>query len=222
MIQFKRGKTNSWKNQKLADGQPGYDKEKHKIKIGDGSKLWQDLPYASGLNREDILNSESAAKIRHSKDPEDGALFTYGTEAPTNENIGEVYLQYIESESEPETDYVVLNGIDGIWHYQKWHSGYATCWGRYTLENAAIQESLNDNNLYYNKSMTTINYPITFTSIPCEIATIQSPAGMVWLTSREANTESHSGLYNLISPDEQTSATYYIDFKVEGCWKEQE
>jgi hypothetical protein len=35
MIQFKRGKTSSWYSQKtpLAEGQPGYDKDKHKIKI---------------------------------------------------------------------------------------------------------------------------------------------------------------------------------------------
>ena len=222
MIQFKRGKTATWKNQLkvLADGQPGYDKDKHKIKIGNGTDKWKDLPWASGLSKEDILSSEADAKLRFGKDTDDTdniALFTYGEEGPTEDTIGEVYLQYLESE--PEVDYVVNNGINGIWHYQKWHSGYATCWGRYKLENKAIQSTFDGNNLYYNDSIDAINYPIAFKDIPCEIATLQSPAGIVWLANHTANTESTSGKYNLISTDEQTSATYYINFKVEGRWK---
>ena len=44
MIQLKRGKTDSWRKNrtKLSAGQPGYDKEKHKIKVGDGEHTWND------------------------------------------------------------------------------------------------------------------------------------------------------------------------------------
>ena len=38
MIQIKRGTTKNWRkyNLRLLAGQPGYDKDKQKIKIGDG------------------------------------------------------------------------------------------------------------------------------------------------------------------------------------------
>lgn len=56
MIQFKRGKTASWATQTepLADGQPGYDKDTHELKIGDGTTSFANLPaigsgYAAGL-----------------------------------------------------------------------------------------------------------------------------------------------------------------------------
>ena len=58
MIQIKRGKTKNWRKLKkvLAVGQPGYDKNKHKLKVGDGETLWKELPYASGLFAEEILH----------------------------------------------------------------------------------------------------------------------------------------------------------------------
>lgn len=65
MIQFKRGKTASWANQTepLADGQPGYDKDTHELKIGDGTTAFADLPaigsgYTTGL--ESISNKTTS------------------------------------------------------------------------------------------------------------------------------------------------------------------
>jgi hypothetical protein len=47
MIQFKRGTTDSWNNLNpvLRAGQPGYNKDENKIKIGDGTSRWTELPY---------------------------------------------------------------------------------------------------------------------------------------------------------------------------------
>jgi hypothetical protein len=86
MIQFKRGTTSvelkeisilglkfyipkrtpgTWKNIKLADGQPGYDKATRKLKVGDGEHTWEELPYlSSGLDAEQILDSELRARAR--------------------------------------------------------------------------------------------------------------------------------------------------------------
>lgn len=46
MIQFRRGTTSSWNKTKtkLAPGQPGYDKDKNQLKIGDGKHTWSELP----------------------------------------------------------------------------------------------------------------------------------------------------------------------------------
>jgi hypothetical protein len=64
MIQFKRGKTFNWLKQTkpLADGQPGYDKDRNKLKIGNGKDPWFMLPSASGLSSEEIIAPEADAK----------------------------------------------------------------------------------------------------------------------------------------------------------------
>lgn len=47
-IQFKRGLSSTWitKNPILAIGEPGFEKDTGRLKIGDGVTPWIDLPYA--------------------------------------------------------------------------------------------------------------------------------------------------------------------------------
>ena len=221
MIQFRRGSTKNWRatKVKLAAGQPGYDKDKHKIKIGDGESSWASLPYASGLTAEEILNSESAASSRFNKDKEDKTLITYGEEPPTVNTVGQLYLQ--QYSTEPETDYIITSGVDGIWAYQVWKSGIARCYGMLSLA-TDVQAGFDGVGLYYDgNKMTRIDYPITFNNVPCETATVQSPGGIVWLANRAKNTKNGSGIYNIISPDRQsTSAVYSISLSVEGFIEE--
>lgn len=220
MIQFRRGSTSSWQKAKtkLAAGQPGYDKEKHKIKIGDGENLWKDLPYASGLSAQEILDSEESAKARNRQDAEDKTLITYGTESPDKNTVGQIYLRAFDAE--PETDYIVKSGIDGIWSYQQWKSGFAKCWGTISLT-ANLQIPIEGTNIFHdNNKMKNINYPITFKSIPTETVTLQSPGGIAWIASKAKNTNKSSGVYTILSFDEQlTSADYSISIQVEGCWR---
>ena len=218
MIKIKRGKTSNWRklNPKLDDGQPGYDREKHKIKIGDGKSPWVDLPYASGLSKKEVLSSETEAKARVAADAGETAVFTYGSKAPDSKITGDVYLQYYESD--PETDYIVAYGKSGIWTYQKWYSGIAKCWG--TLElNASVQSVFEEVALFYDSSMKQVSYPFSFKEIPSETATLQSPGGVVWLSGRKTNEKKKTGAYSLISPDKQKAATYKITLHAEGFWK---
>lgn len=218
MIQIRRGKTANWRkpSKPLAAGQPGYDKDKHKIKIGDGLTPWSLLPYASGLGSEDILMPEAEAKIRSLLDPEDSTLITYGTEFPTKENVGKVYLQHYDAE--PETDYVVEYGSDYMWTYQKWYSGIAKCWGTFKIT-TEIQSAFNGNALYYNNAIKNIPYPFTFTDIPSETVTLQSPGFIAWLAGRTGNSTVQSAAYSIVSPDKQNSSTYTVSIQVEGFWR---
>lgn len=220
MIQFRRGTTKSWRSTKtkLASGQPGYDKDKHKIKIGDGSTLWEDLPYASGISAKEVLDSEESAKARSTSDSEDKTIITYGKTAPDKTTVGQLYLQ--QYEAEPEVDYVVKSGINGIWTYQQWKSGIARCCGTFTVS-TDVQTDIEGTGLFHdNKKVKSVDYPISFKYIPTEVATLHSPGGIAWLASRGKNTKKASGAYIIISPDEQlTNATYSISLQVEGMWK---
>lgn len=49
-IQYRRGTAAQWTsaNPTLALGEPGYETDTGKFKVGDGSLAWNSLPYASG------------------------------------------------------------------------------------------------------------------------------------------------------------------------------
>jgi hypothetical protein len=221
MIQFRRGKTKNWRNSAtpLADGQPGYDRDKHKIKIGDGKTKWKELPYASGLSSEEILSSEADAKVKNKLDREDTTIITYGTDAPDKNTIGQVYLQHYEAA--PETDYIVSTGINKGWAYQKFKSGIAKCCGTFELT-TQLQVAIGSDLLYQsNNSLKEIEYPFTFKEKPSEVATVQSPGNLVWLAaSKGLNTTKRSATYSIIGVDKEANAAkYYISLQVEGLWK---
>lgn len=231
MIQFKRGKTSTWKSQTdvLADGQPGYDKEKNKLKIGDGSSTWANLPDASGLRMEEILLSEEDANDRKKGllTPikllqmmlgfVDRPIITYGTKVPDEDTIGQVYLQYYDNT--PEVDYVIAEGVNSGWLYRKWNSGRAECWITKSYK-TDVKNKFEGIELYSdNKTMGQLTYPITFSSTPSETATVQSSSGLAWLASRKANSATQSGAYSIISSDSLDDASYRISIQVKGSWK---
>jgi hypothetical protein len=49
-FQLRRGKAAFWTDQNpvLRDGEPGYEKDTKRLKIGDGVTFWRDLPYFGG------------------------------------------------------------------------------------------------------------------------------------------------------------------------------
>ena len=231
MIQFKRGSTENWHRttKPLASGQPGYDKDKKKIKIGDGEHSWQELPYASGLSAEEILSSETDAKIKRLLDPGDSpAVITYGTDVPNKNTVGQIYLQYYDTE--PEVDYIIASGLDGIWTYEILNSGIAKCWGTLPLR-TAVQNSVGNGYLFTNNiMMKNVKYPFTFKTdpnipLPNETANLISDTNkIVWLAGRGPNSTTHTGLYTILSFDKQVSANYNIVFDVKGyidmdAWK---
>jgi hypothetical protein len=227
MIQFKRGKTNSWRKLKkpLDDGQPGYDKEKHKIKVGDGETSWDALPYASGLNRDEIISSEKDAKksynpILSALGIDESPIFTYGTEAPDKDTIGEVYLQHYDAE--PETDYIVECGVNADWYFQKWNSGIAKCFKTFKFT-TTVQTPIGDGPFYQNTTaMERLDYPFKFKYIPSETYSIQSPGGLVWLASAKdgTNTTEKTGVYTIVSLDKlSNSAVYQISVQAKGIWR---
>ena len=214
MIQLKRGRTQSWRNNKtkLAPGQPGYDKDKHKIKIGDGENLWAELPYASGLFANEILDSEENAKRKVNKDSEDTTLITYGTAAPDANTVGQLYLQQSKSDS------IVEAGIKDGWIYQVFSSGIIKCCGSFKVA-LDLTDNIEGTGLFCDSSNFKVTYPKTFKNPPTELASVLSSNGIAWIANKGANTKSHSGTYTIISPVSTNNAEYTISIQVEGINK---
>jgi hypothetical protein len=248
MIQFRRGKTLSWLKQikPLADGQPGYDKKKHKIKVGDGTTPWFLLPSASGLSSEEILASEEDAKKRQDEvkselgsllgkltgldlglEATGGTVITYGEEAPDENTVGQVYLQHYSTE--PETDYIIAYGIEDPWIYQIWKSGIVKCWGRTTIIINSSGE-FSDETKLTNYQIDAIEYPklkiqnkenqseFTIHNFKRTPVEIATMQGgnIAWLSSRTENSKEESAAYSIISPYDLQNVTFYISLEVTG------
>jgi hypothetical protein len=259
MIQFKRGTTSvelkeisilglkfyipkrtpgTWKNIKLADGQPGYDKATRKLKVGDGEHTWEELPYlSSGLDAEQILDSELRARARKQINGED-TIFTYGDIDPDNEMAGQVYLQ--KHEGKVETDYVVeygtANGSRSMglsstaanfnvnWTYRKWNSNYAECFCKIKASATSTATELGQLFVDNNSGIASIPlaYPFEFESTPVETANLVTSSSLssAWLATAGTNTSTKSACYRIISPEKTSgSIDYTIYIKVCGFIK---
>lgn len=64
IIKFKRGKSTTWKtkNLLLLDGEPGFEIDTLRFKIGDGKTKWNDLPYQD-QNNENVVNARVFAEL---------------------------------------------------------------------------------------------------------------------------------------------------------------
>ena len=64
IIKFKRGKSTTWKtkNLLLLDGEPGFEIDTLRLKIGDGKTKWNDLPYQD-QNNENVVNARVFAEL---------------------------------------------------------------------------------------------------------------------------------------------------------------
>lgn len=73
-FKLKRGSAQAWKEQNpiLAAGEPGYELDTHKLKIGDGSTHYNDLPYiCKGTDADIELNIATTDQIKELFDKED-------------------------------------------------------------------------------------------------------------------------------------------------------
>lgn len=63
VIQFRRGDSVTWieKNPLLESGEPGYETDTRKWKIGDGTSYWIDLPYSKVSSISDVLDISATA-----------------------------------------------------------------------------------------------------------------------------------------------------------------
>lgn len=80
-IQFRRGTASAWTSADpiLSAGEPGFETDTGKFKVGDGALSWTALPYAAGLESlrlQDLTNVSSTA-------PTDGQVLTWNNGAST-------------------------------------------------------------------------------------------------------------------------------------------
>ena len=170
-----------------------------------------------GKEEKNLLESLVGFLTSSSKNKLSENIITYGTEAPDENTVGQIYLQHYDAE--PEVDYVVETGREGNWMYQIWRSGFVNCWGTVKVT-ATVASAFDKDFLYCNDtSIAQSKYPelFKFKEPPDEIATLKSPSGtLAWLASSSSNTKEKTGKYTIISPEKQTAKSYEIVLDVKG------
>ena len=125
------------------------------------------------------------------------------------------------------SDYVIEYGDTGIWHYEKWNSGKAVCYGRKELTEIKFTGSVGETGMYSCPAGdTTIEYPTNlFVETPSEQVTGRCTTTMSWLCNNPdgngLNDKTHTAAYSFIAPvTTEDVQTAYIDYYVVGNWKE--
>ena len=108
-------------------------------------------------------------------------------------------------------DYVVEQGISGIWTYRKWNSGIAECWS--ISADSSAEAFAATGNVYYRAH--TISLPTLFLSAPMALATVRS--GNVMSCSASANDASTVSITVMSAAAEARVVTYQV--VAYGRWK---
>lgn len=81
-IQFRRGKAAFWtdENPVLRSGEPGYEIDTGKFKMGDGETHWRELDYFGGLDLEPGVDDATAMELilLHLDDPTPHSVYDDG------------------------------------------------------------------------------------------------------------------------------------------------
>ncbi len=121
-------------------------------------------------------------------------------------------------------DYIVEQGISGIWTYRKWASGIAECWCKYTA--GSITKLTAWGELFQSPIVSgnsnRIDYPFTFIEVPVETARVGGATyGLFVYTQSNGNpTTTQSGIYHLVrAADVTAKIDCTLDIHTIGRWK---
>lgn len=131
----------------------------------------------------------------------------------------DVYLK-----GEAVGDFVVEVGSSDIWHWRKWHSGRAECWGTATLNSQIVWEW---GGFYKSLDTGTRTYPFRFVTRPTEQVTFHTSIYDCFMVATPSisgettgNSERHTGNYIFVSPEPgNTREPITIDYYIFGYYK---
>ena len=133
--------------------------------------------------------------------------------APTEEE-NKIWLQPMTT-NVGAVDYIVEEGISGIWTYRKWNSGIAECWGKKIVSVTTSSSWAG----YYTNTIDSIDYPTgLFISAPvlnCTLKAANFP-GHIYIDGYESASETSS---ISIAGHDQRTVECHIHLNVKGKWK---
>ena len=122
-----------------------------------------------------------------------------------------------EEISELKTDYIIAQGVQGIWTYRRWASGIAECWGV-----RSIDFTVSGTKIY---RMSSIILPIVFKSLSYKNVSVTYVSGDKLMVATSGSNDK----WSLTETGETTimadanfngKQTGYLSYDFRGHWKE--
>lgn len=115
-----------------------------------------------------------------------------------------------------EADYIIEQGISGIWTYRKWNSGIIELWGTYS-ENLTYTANANASG-GYRAGTTSISLPFTLTNIISAVATPNGTSSNYYSVVSNINITTTSVSLSLDRGGAATGTTS-VGIEIKGRWK---
>lgn len=138
----------------------------------------------------------------------------------SSETITRNDLKAVLDEVLPSTptiaDYVVEQGVSGMWTYRKWASGIAECWGNNTVASSTFFAW---GSVYYSATYSTVSFPTDlFVDTPTLTTTALSGPDS-WVARSGTVTKNSAGSAYLVRGATSTAYPYTIGYHAIGRWK---
>lgn len=132
----------------------------------------------------------------------------------------EDFVQSLNAVTISSVDYIVEQGVDGIWTYRKWNSGIAECWGTHswTVTSWGAWGNLYESNNSYANYPTGlfISKPIVQIVPNCDNGAVGAASVEVWTGHTAIRTPS----FNFIRGNTgATNTTGAVNIYARGTWK---
>ena len=146
--------------------------------------------------------------------------YTSGQTAITADNLNAIQDELIRvggAGTLPVADYVVEQGTSGIWHYRKWSSGTAECWGEVTVR-ASITDAIGS---MYMKVTDYFSWPnALFSSAPKNtLAAPVTTAPLLPIIRGGDTTKNQFRMYLLYPERYENTVNWVIGVEAKGRWK---
>lgn len=120
-----------------------------------------------------------------------------------------------------KADYVVAQGVQGIWSYRRWSNGMAECWiEAYKVATITFTSAWSSIALYTAYIDSPGEYPFTFKTAPIVIPTWASSSTYscpIW--AKPNNSKTKCPQFQLLDPVKGTQKNAVLGVYVKGTWK---
>lgn len=133
----------------------------------------------------------------------------------------EDFVQSLNAVATSSVDYIVEQGVDGIWTYRKWNSGIAECWGKLDITYTGVSNFGAVKYMLVGPQALPDGLFVTGPSITATARKTQDASGMPFVSLLDPISTTQFRLY--VADVGGTTQTYTytcsIAFEVKGTWK---
>ncbi len=116
-----------------------------------------------------------------------------------------------------DIDYIVEQGVSGIWTYRKWNSGIAECWARFDSSSVACTQKNSGAYSYYTDPITVTEFPFAFIQGTVR-SFYSSQNAQIWYSSYNDSTAT-SNLHFRVNSTVSVTRSFAPHIYVTGQWK---